>query len=90
MQVATHFSVVRLRKLGRLPSASVIELADQSSAAVEDIGRNRGAVVDYVLARIEGLIEDAEERAAAIEWVHANAQLTIATTKHLPVHPRQL
>ncbi|TFY63521.1 hypothetical protein EVG20_g6279 [Dentipellis fragilis] len=85
-QNAAHSLVVRLRKLGRPPSASVVELTNHSSAAVNDINENCATVVDHILARVPGFIPVVEEREPAIAWIEAHAKTTIATTKHIRAH----
>ncbi|KAA1479451.1 hypothetical protein DENSPDRAFT_934647 [Dentipellis sp. KUC8613] len=85
-QNAVHSLVVRLRKLGRPPSVSVVELTDHSSAAVNDINENYATVIDYISARVPDFIPVVEEREPAIAWIKAHAKTTIATTKHIRTH----
>ncbi len=84
--VATASLVAHLRKLGRAPKASVVQLTDRSAEAVRDIRCNYSAVIDYILFRLRKRVQDPAEREPAIAWVEARAQTTVARTRQIRVH----
>ncbi|TFK80356.1 DUF1900-domain-containing protein [Polyporus arcularius HHB13444] len=84
--VAAASLVAHLRKLGRAPKATVIQLIDRSAEAVRDIRCNYSAVIDHVLFRVRKRVQDPAEHDSAIAWVKARAQTTVIRTTQIRVH----